>query len=45
MKSSSKTLHSRGRPHMRVGAYIIARRYTYQAIQQTLRGQTATYPG
>jgi len=29
MKSSSKTLHSRGRPHMRVGAYIIARRYSY----------------
>jgi len=28
MKSSSKILHSRGRPHMRVGPFIIARRYT-----------------
>jgi len=32
MKSSSKTLHSRGRPHMRVGACIIARHYTYDDI-------------
>jgi len=28
MKSSSKTLHPRGRPHMRVEAFIIARHYS-----------------